>query len=389
MIIDNKIVESVKESNKKNINIVIDRLIKTFFSEILSEKDVKLLNLTFSENPTQDVLDEFLKDYDIETVGGSKVILLSYFMKLHPQLNFTAYEQNRLKGLLNFYKFQNLKIISHYSKVGRELNKENIPFIILKGGAMRFLRPEFARTMSDIDILVPEQNFEQVKQISTDLGYDYQDCFHSIDLHPKGTEEGTVDIHQWIEMGTGKETSINKELFERATKQKVFNIEAYVPCYEDLFFLTLVNMAKNLREKSSPHAVLFALHDCKFFLEQKPDFNWNIVTQNAKKTKSEMQVGFAIKFINKIVPNLLPEDFSHEVMFEKAIQDYCKEVTFERYIFEPLQEYSRNMKIQDAFKTFNGILHYIKTKSTYKFYKKIRKDRQIIHLIYDIWAKAQ
>ena len=102
-----------------------------------------------------------------------------------------------------------------------------------------------------------------------------------------------------------------------------------------------------------------------------------------------MQVGFAIKFINKIVPNLLPEDFSHEVMFEKAIQDYCKEVTFERYIFEPLQEYSRNMKIQDAFKTFNGILHYIKTKSTYKFYKKIRKDRQIIHLIYDIWAKAQ
>lgn len=385
--LENKILDIVSTSDDLSVNSVIKRLTDTFSNEFLSEKDKMLLELTFSKNPTQKDLDEFLKKWDIEATGSNKSLMLAYFMKLHPQLKFTNYELPRLNGLLKFFRFANLEIISHFTKVGKALNKENIPILIIKGGVMRYLRPEFPRTMSDIDIIVPAEDYERTKKIITDLGYDYQDCGHSIDLHPKDSEVGTVDIHKFIEMNTGFEETIIEDMFNRAKKKKVFSVDAYVPAFEDLLFLSLVNIAKNLREKSSTHSVMLAFYDCNYFLKTKPDFNWEIFIEDVTKTKTEAQIGFMVKFMNSIVSDILPKDISEDIMLEKSIQDYCKETTFERYIFPPIQEHNRAMKIQDAIKSPKKLIGYIKDKPRYLLLKKIRKHPKFIRFVYDLWIK--
>ena len=140
-ILWNKEIDEIKNSGYLENNLSItDALIENFYNEILTESDKKLLQLSFLENPSQEDLDNLLKNWDIEAKPASKTIMLSYFMKLHPDLKFTSYEEPRLKGLLNYEKFKNMKIIAHFKKIGRELNKNNIKPLVIKGGAMKFLR---------------------------------------------------------------------------------------------------------------------------------------------------------------------------------------------------------------------------------------------------------
>ncbi len=50
-----------------------------------------------------------------------------------------------------------MKTIAHYTKIGKALNKNGIEPLILKGGAMKYLRQELPRVMNDIDIVIPEK----------------------------------------------------------------------------------------------------------------------------------------------------------------------------------------------------------------------------------------
>lgn len=316
-----------------NYNFIACNVIDNFCDEIMTCEDKLLLKLAFTEKPSQEELDEVLNKIDIEALGGNKALLLSYVMKRHPELRFREYEGPRLIGLLKFFRFQNMKLIAHFKKVVEALNKNKIPSLIIKGGAMKHIRPELSRIMGDIDILIPYNEFKKAKKIVKELGYEFEEYIHSIDLHPSASLEGAVDIHRYIDMQTGFEKSINNDLFKRAKKEKIFFTDAYLPSYEDLMFLTLLNIEKNLRNNTSSAGILFALFDCKFFLENKPDFDWDIIIKNTKKTKTQLQISFAIKFINKISPDILLEKIPEGVVFENELDSYCKLIKFDQTYF--------------------------------------------------------
>ena len=100
-----------KENIKLNYENIIEILIDGFKNELMSKNDQNLIKMAFCDNPTQNDLDTFLNKWDIEVAGGAKSLMLAYFMKLHSELNFPEYVGPRLKGLLNYYKFQNMKLI--------------------------------------------------------------------------------------------------------------------------------------------------------------------------------------------------------------------------------------------------------------------------------------
>ena len=362
---------------------IADLLIEGFKSELMSDKDKNLINMIFSSNPTQEKLDAFLEKWDIEAVGSAKALMLAYFMKLHPELKFSEYVGPRLSGLLRFYKFQNMKLISHYIKICNELKKENIDVLIFKGGAMKHLRKEFPRVMGDIDILVKENDYLKTGHIAEGMGYDCAWDIHSVDLHPKNSEEGIMDIHKYIYMNTGFEKTIVEDLFNRARKEKVFEIDTLVPTNEDLLFIALVNMTRNLTNKTSWHGVLFTLFDVKYLLESKPDFNWNIIIENARKTKTEMQVCFATKFINNIVPDLLPEHIQKETQFDKEINEYCILLMYQRFFLWNMKQKSHALKIKDIFKNFDNFTEYLRLKPKYFILKLFifRKNPKLAKLI--------
>ena len=378
----NKEIDELKETGyMKNAISITDALIENFYHEILKPEEQRLLTMCFDESPTQEDLDELLKIWDIEVKGAAKSLMLSYLMKRYSYLKFTEYEAPRLKGLLTHTRFANLKIIAHYTKIGKALNAQGIIPMILKGGAMKFLRPDLPRIMGDIDALVPEKDFMKSAEIAVGLGYEYSKVdIHAIDLHEKGQENGILDIHRFIYMETGKEKNWLKGLYKRAQEKVVFNVKTLLPSHEDLLFISLTNLAKNLRNKTSQAGLLYTLFDCKFFIEDKPSFDWNIVKENAKKTGTEFQINFAIKFINKISKNIIPQDILENKLFEKEMNEYSNMVMFKRFYLEDIRTKCREMKIKDVIKTPDLWWKYVTLKPKYQLLKTLRKHPKLIEI---------
>ena len=151
---------------------VVDATVQSLYEEFVPEQDRRLIKLAFQPNISQKDLDDFLKTWDIEAAGAYRSALLAYVMKMHPELKFDAYTGPRLKGLMTYLRFQNLELISHFSKIVRRLNQKNITPMIIKGGAMRYIRSDLPRVMGDIDILVHSENeLNAAKNLVQEMGY--------------------------------------------------------------------------------------------------------------------------------------------------------------------------------------------------------------------------
>lgn len=359
----------------EKINSISDKYIEQCKNNLLTQNDLNLLNLFFNESPSQEKLDRFLKIYDIEVAGGYKALMLSYFMRMYPDLNFTNYETARLKGVFNFFRFQNMKLISYFMKIGKIFNENDIPMLVLKGFAMKHLRPDLSRAMSDIDILVPENKYLKAIEICQDLDYRLEIYVHSIDIHEPSSDAGIMDIHRYIDMKNRKERALNKWLFKRANKAKYNGIDILIPSNEDLLFLSLINLALNLQAKTSKPSTLYVLFDCKYLIEQ-PNFDWDIVIKNIKLTKTADKIAFAIKFINSIVPDLIPSELYNHPLLKKHVNNRCIRVCFDNY-FMALQKVVRKIKFKNVLKKQISLKEYIKTKLYYKLCKNIRNTDHI------------
>ncbi len=378
-----KEIDKIKKSGylQKDVNIT-DALIENFYQKIMGKEEKLLVDLLLAENPSQEKLNELLKIWDIEVKQGAKNLLLAHLLKENPELKATDYEEPRLKGLLKHQRFSNLKIIAHYTKIGKELNKNGITPLIFKGGLMRFLNPEFPRYMGDVDIMVQKNQWVKSAKIAKSIGYWFKKLdVHSFDiLENKDSKYGILDIHKFIHIGTKNEKKWIKDLFKRAITKEVFGVNALVPSYEDLMFITLMNLSNNLRDNKCRANLLYAIFDCKFLLENKPDFNWNIVIENAKIAGCEVQLNFAIKFINKISNTILPKQFLENNLFEKETNDYSRIIMFKHFYYIELQNKSRAMKITDVLKNPTNIGKYLVLKVKYKTLKLLNKHPRLIEI---------
>lgn len=346
----------------------LDELIMCkFHKRYITDKDVELLKVVLKDDISQEEFDRFLENWDIEEEGGHKAIMLAYFMKVHPDIKYPVYIEPRLKGLLQYYRFRNLKSISYFKKVCGRLKDSNIDMLIFKGGLMRHLRPEYPRFMTDIDILVRnKENFEQAKSVAQESGCTYCEYNHSIDLSDDVLGGGVLDIHHKVDMISEAEALLNEDLFKRASLEKVFNVEGiYVPCCEDMLFLTLINLSKNIMRVSSYANILHAIIDCDYLIKLKPDFNWDIVKQNAIKTKTEDQIYIIIKFVNLFLPEKLP------VMFEQEFKDKSVLYLYNDWLLANMKKKSHSLKFFGIFKKcIDDIIYYIKFRPQYVLYKR-------------------
>ena len=233
--------------------------------------------------------------------------------------------------------------------------------------------------MGDIDILVPDNVFMKSAKIACSLGYVFYDIYsHSIDIHKPDSDSGVLDIHRFIFMGTGHERKLLKNLFKRSREENVFGVKTLIPSNEDMMFISLVNLARNLREKTSQAGLIYTIFDCKFLQESKPDFDWEIVKENARLTKTEVQMNFAIKFLMRISKNIFPEALQSDVLFEKETIEYSNMVMFNRFYLEDLRTICHPLKMQDLFIKPVIWSDYFKYKPKYFGLKLLRKHPKLI-----------
>ncbi len=371
--------DSKQEFSIKNI------LIENFYNELITSQEQELLKLLFSNKPSQKAVDNLLEFWDIETKGADKSLLLAYFMKEHPEIKFRRYEIPRLYGLLMKLRFKNLQTIALSLKIIKQLNKKGIIPIVLKGAAMKFFRPDLARIMGDVDILVPENDFLNSIETGKSLGFFYKKIFsHSVDFYDSKTGKNIIDIHRYIHMGTGFEREINEDLFRRAKIFQFNDASVLLPSNEDMLFITLVNLYKNLKDKTSKRGILYSLFDCKFLIENKKDFDWQIVLNNAAKTKTEMQVDFAVSFLDKISNGIFPSDirlWPEFSKFQKAAQNNLYMILYNRFFIDDLRQKCKPLKIKNIFKSSEICRQYLLYKPKYFCLKLLKSHPLIIKFI--------
>lgn len=296
--------------------------------EVISEQDRVLLRLALDDDSRQEDLDAFLANWDIEEAPIKSVLLVAYVMKTRTDLKFPSSITPRLNGVLSFCKFQNLKREAHFSKICGALAKENIPCIILKGGAMKVYRPEFPRWMNDIDMLVPSEDYDRAVDIAVSLGYSSSMCTdHSVDLHHPDSDEGLLDIHKHLEMFTGKEEALNEGLFARSSARHFFMTDGRVPSPEDMVFISLVNLYKNLAKKQTPESSLTTFYDLKYLTRLNPVFDWEVVKNNCELSDASFQVIFSSMIVESVVSDVFPEGWRSSMPisdkeFKKQLVDF-------------------------------------------------------------------
>ena len=360
---------------------LIEKTVKKLSQNSIPKADRLLIQIAFNHEITQEKLDEFLNHWDIEAAGTNGAIILAYVMKMHPELKFDAYTGPRLKGLLNYLRFQNLELIGHFSKIGHRLNQQGIIPLIIKGGAMRSLRPDFPRVMGDIDILVrSEQEMNLSKQIIQELGYTYTSEDHSFDVHPKeDILKGILDVHQFFGFLPSLNETLNNEVFRRAKKTRVFSVEVYMPSMEDMFFICLNNLAHNLRNSFSISGIPQTIFDLTYLSAQK-DFNWDIVTQNIFITQTEATSYLAVRFIDQIVPNLFPKKLVENQRLYKKLEDFVAHEKFYTLYVHEVKLACKKLKLSKAILHWATFKNYIKVEGQHFFTKRILKHPSLIRL---------
>ncbi len=324
--------------SSSSFNIILEKL----YAQYVERDDVLLLNLVFAKNPTQELLESTMQSYDINTLGMHKILLLSYLMHDNPHLIMPNNIAPRLKGLIKYFRFANLKTIANFVRIGTELNKTNISMLLLKGGAIKCLRPALSRPMGDIDILVHEKDLKVAVKIGENMGYEANHEPHSVDLLLNGKH--AVDIHNAVFTKHKCKDSFYRDLFLRAKPIKAFGVDVFLPCHEDLYFLALTNLTKNLREHSSLKSIFYTLCDCKFLLQDATHFDWNIVHENAKNTHKELELYFATRFINRIVADTIPREGISSLGKQQS-EDFYDQIIFDEKYFRDIQFQCQQIRV--------------------------------------------
>jgi hypothetical protein len=235
---------------------------------------------------------------------------------------------------------------------------------------MKTLRPELARPMSDVDVLIPAGRMARAVKLCQDLGY--RDALtgsrHAVDMHT-ADNEGAADIHNAILEGGKDVAAFHRGLWARAREVETFGVRVFLPSHEDLFFIVLVNLTKNLRGKTSLRGLFYALLDAEFLLKDAPDFAWKIIGQNIKDTETELPVRFAADFMNSLVPDIIPGAGAH-LPLSPAMEAYCNQIIFDEDYFNKRRAFCQAIRLVDL---KNYPRHYGKILMKYLLLKKLRR----------------
>jgi len=339
--------------------------------ETLSNNEFELLRLSLAGETTQSQLDSFLTGWDIEAAPIAEPMLLSYLMKMHPDLIFPESIRPRLSGLLNFSRYQFLNLVGHFGTYTRALRAQGIEFLIMKGGAMKALRPDFPRWMGDIDILVPEKDYHKAEEVARQCGYAIHHCNHSMDLSQNG--QVFLDVHRFVLIFSGKERAINEDLFTRSIPTRVFSVDARMPSREDMLFMCLVNLVRNLAENSCTDSVLYSFFDVKFLLEDQENhpFNWSVVRENATQTDSCAYLLLAVRFLNGVVPGLLPEE-KLENPGETAVKNLASWMGYRRYVLMRERAQLGDFNIIKTYRSGKPMIPYVWDRLCYLIHKGLQ-----------------
>ena len=190
------------------------------------------------------------KDLDFEMVYRfavkQNVVALLYSgivnskVELSPELDKKFFASSA--GAIAFFERQQRGL----SKIYESFDQNEIDYLPLKGAAIRSLYPqEEFRAMSDIDLLVREEQYEKISAVMKELGYEEKEEWHSVfswrknllhvELHLTPIPTDVEDYHAYYSNGWHLAKKTNEEPFHHKMSD------------EDCLIYVFVHLAKHYR----------------------------------------------------------------------------------------------------------------------------------------------
>lgn len=288
-----------------------DNKIATLSGEIFDDLEARMLRLAMSDGESHEDIESVLDGCGIGNKPFKTQIIAFNLFKSHPEIQISKETTLALMRAKVTCRERYLQILPHLLKILKTLDDREIRILLIKGGAMKAYRPDCPRWMADVDIVVPEDKYEEAVELSEKVGYKPLKRLHSTDLKDPVSGQTFVDIHHYISTNTNKGYMLNDGLWKRAINIPVsfFPHHVLVPCPEDMMFISLVNFWKNVNDMTSEGSVASLFFDLKLLKEYKDDFDWEIVRSDAMVTGTVETACFSVRLLESIMPGFFPDNF--------------------------------------------------------------------------------
>ena len=253
-----------------------------------------------------------------------------FFHRLdHPGIVLPVELCTKLKNTLLRNAARNMLIFQELSPLLQRLKKENIPVILLKGAylAEKVYDNIALRTMSDIDLLIPEPELKKVIEISETMGFIAERPFWAeadgvLHFHaPPMLKNGLfIEIH-WNLTRESNLSKINTVDIWRRAQKIVFNgYEAYALSLSDL----VLHLAVHASYGHHFHNQFRSLCDLDEVLHKyKDELDWDEIIQVCHEWEAEQGTYLALRLVEDLlgaeVPGnvmaaLRPSDWNEKIL---------------------------------------------------------------------------
>jgi hypothetical protein len=87
-------------------------------------------------------------------------------------------------------------------------------------------------------------------------------------------------------------------------------------------------------------------------VNNKTDFNWDIVIDNARKTKTTSDIRLALEIIEYLVPGIMPEGLKKTERFAPHLYSICMKLVYDVYYYNFLLERRGAFPVKKVTKAF-------------------------------------
>lgn len=357
-----------------------------FFARFLnlSPKEKILLNLYIKKVVTKEEIDHLLYDFDynIEKENLNFNFLLSLLFQNNPHIEIPKNIEPRLKGVLRWFQYRNISLLSGLKLLIVELNKQNIPVLLIKGAAMKILEPDKARMMADVDCAVGVDNLNKTVKISKELGFKINESYkHATEVRKSDILK--IDIHNKIVKSDTDTTITDKKIFERAKEYDFYGSKVLIPNTEDMIFLLLTNGYENILYSQPFYKNISWLLDVVYILKNNRNIDWNFVVVDAKETDTLAQVKIMFELINYFLPNTVPDNIISSIQISGQENKFFHAYTKKHLFFSKAQQLKE--QVRDMVKGNEKFNFFLALKLTSRFFylKIIQKTPVINSLFFD------
>ena len=273
----------------------------------LRERDKQVLRLLFAETAySEEALPVIWDGLDIDREKTDFLLPLALLGIRHNWACFPASLKPRLEGIYQAARLRNMYGIPWLKEQLEYLLAAGIPTMFVKGMAMRSCyATDIPRVMSDFDVAVPAERFEEAAAILTehaDPGWIGPVSPHARHI---GTLQKTIDLHQLIFKTNRKATAL---VWNNCLPVSYQGLKISVPDPVDMFIHIVESKARDEIIGNQEDRQLKWLFDTRVLLDHIESSRWKRIADRA----GELGVSYYLVRLMPVFSEVFPDQLTAE-----------------------------------------------------------------------------